>query len=361
MNRKANKSALKENEGISAPEITSANSILKIKESRKKQKSTQEMVTAILSGNITALSQAITLVESKNPKHLEQAHAIIKACLPHANQSVRIGITGVPGVGKSTFIEVFGTYLTEIDKKVAVLAVDPSSSLTKGSILGDKTRMEDLVKNEHAFIRPSPSGTSLGGVARKTRETIVLCEAAGFDTIIIETVGVGQSETAVHSMVDFFLLLKLAGAGDELQGIKRGIIEMADMIAINKADGDNLKSAKLAKVEFNRALHLYPQKASQWQPKVITCSAIKNEGIADVYAIISEYLNLTVDNTYFYKKRNEQNKFWLLQTIEDQLKSDFFNRADIKIELKKQLDLIENNETTPFVAAEYLLSLEKTT
>ena len=353
------KSALKENDGIPTPEITSDNAISKIKESRRQKKSTNDLVTAILKGNITALSQSITLVESKNTKHLEQANAIIKACLPHANKSIRIGITGVPGVGKSTFIEAFGSYLTSIGKKVAVLAVDPSSSITKGSILGDKTRMEDLVKDKNAFIRPSASGTSLGGVARKTRESIILCEAAGFDTIIIETVGVGQSETAVHSMVDFFLLLKLAGAGDELQGIKRGIIEMADAIAINKADGDNAKRAKLAKVEFNRALHLYPIKASKWQPKVITCSAIENQGIQDIYSMISDYLKLTTDNNYFYSKRNEQNKFWLIQTIEDQLKSDFFNNTEIKKELKKQLELIEANETTPFVAAEYLLGLGK--
>lgn len=355
------KSALKENKGVSTPETTNAKAILKIKENRKKQKSTKTIVTAILKGNITALSQAITLVESKNPKHLLQANAIIKACLPYANTSVRIGITGVPGVGKSTFIESFGTYLTGIEKKVAVLAVDPSSSLTKGSILGDKTRMEDLVKNENAFIRPSPSGTSLGGVARKTRETIILCEAAGFNTIIIETVGVGQSETAVHSMVDFFLLLKLAGAGDELQGIKRGIIEMADAIAINKADGDNIKSAKLAKVEFNRALHLYPKKISEWQPKVTTCSAVNNDGIDSIWSVISEYFILTKSSSYFENKRNEQNKFWLLQTIEDQLKTDFFNNIEIKKELKKQLKLIEENKTTPFAAAEYLLDLASKT
>lgn len=353
------KSALKENDGIPNPEITSDNAISKIKESRRHKKTADTLVKAILEGNITALSQSITLVESKNTKHLEQANAIIKACLPHTNTSIRIGITGVPGVGKSTFIEAFGTYLTSIGKKVAVLAVDPSSSITKGSILGDKTRMEDLVKDENAFIRPSPSGTSLGGVARKTRESIILCEAAGFDTIIIETVGVGQSETAVHSMVDFFLLLKLAGAGDELQGIKRGIIEMADAIAINKADGDNAKRAKLAKVEFNRALHLYPIKASKWQPKVITCSAIENQGIEEIYAMITEYLKLTTENNYFYSKRNEQNKFWLIQTIEDQLKSEFFNNTEIKIALKKQLELIEAHKTTPFVAAEYLLGLGK--
>ncbi|MBN2869046.1 MAG: methylmalonyl Co-A mutase-associated GTPase MeaB [Flavobacteriaceae bacterium] len=356
--KETHKSALSEQEGISTSEITNAKAVSKLKAKRKSKRDTQDLINSLLDGNITALSQAITIIESKHTKHQEQAHQIIKACLPHANKSVRIGITGVPGVGKSTFIEAFGNYLTTQDKKVAVLAVDPSSSLTKGSILGDKTRMEDLVKNKNAYIRPSASGESLGGVARKTRETITLCEAAGFDTIIIETVGVGQSETAVHSMVDFFLLLKLAGAGDELQGIKRGIIEMADAIAINKADGDNLKAAKLAKVEFNRALHLYPTKASNWQPKVTLCSGIQSEGIADIWQIITKYLELTKANDYFSLKRNEQNKYWLIQTIEEQLKSDFFNHPTIKIELQKQLTLIEANKTTPFVAAEYLLGLK---
>ncbi len=358
MNLESKKSALKENDGISPPEITNASSISKIKLKRRTQPSAEDLVKAIIKGDITALSRAITLVESRNSKHLEKANAIIKQCLPHANASVRVGITGVPGVGKSTFIEAFGNYLTSVGKKVAVLAVDPSSTLTKGSILGDKTRMEDLVKNKNAFIRPSPSGDSLGGVARKTRETIILCEAAGFDTIIIETVGVGQSETAVHSMVDFFLLLKLAGAGDELQGIKRGIIEMADAIAINKADADNIKRAKLAKVEFNRALHLYPEKASSWQPKVTTCSAINKEGIDTIWDIITEYISITSTNNYFDTKRNEQNKFWLLQTIEEQLKHDFFNHSTIKAELNKQLALIEANKTTPFAAADYLLNLK---
>ena len=352
-----NKSALSEQEGVTSTEMTNADAVLKIKAKRKLQRTTQDLVSAILAGNITALSQAITLVESKNPKHTDQANAIIKACLPHANTSVRIGITGVPGVGKSTFIEAFGTHLTTLNKKVAVLAVDPSSSITKGSILGDKTRMEELVKNSNAFIRPSASGTSLGGVARKTRETIILCEAAGFDTIIIETVGVGQSETAVHSMVDFFLLLKLAGAGDELQGIKRGIIEMADAIAINKADGDNVKRAKMAKVEFNRALHMYPIKDSDWQPKVTLCSALKNDGIDAIWDVILDYITLTKQNNYFNTKRTEQNKFWLLQTIEEQLKSVFFNNPEIKLELNKQLALIEANKTTPFAAADYLLGL----
>lgn len=352
-----NKTALSEQDGVSSPEMTNADAVLKIKARRKLQRTTQDLVSAILKGNITALSQAITLVESKNTKHTDQANAIIKACLPHANTSVRIGITGVPGVGKSTFIEAFGTHLTTLNKKVAVLAVDPSSSITKGSILGDKTRMEELVKNTNAFIRPSASGTSLGGVARKTRETIILCEAAGFDTIIIETVGVGQSETAVHSMVDFFLLLKLAGAGDELQGIKRGIIEMADAIAINKADGDNVKRAKMAKVEFNRALHMYPIKDSDWQPKVTLCSALTNDGIDAIWDVILDYITLTKQNNYFNTKRTEQNKFWLLQTIEEQLKSVFFNNPEIKIELNKQLALIEANKTTPFAAADYLLGL----
>ncbi|OUR95547.1 ATPase/protein kinase [Flavobacteriales bacterium 34_180_T64] len=358
MAKKGKTSALHEQEGVSEPEITSSESIQHIKEKRQKQPSAQDLVADILKGDIIALSRAITLTESANPNHLKKANAIITACLPHANTSVRVGITGVPGVGKSTFIEAFGNYLTTLNRKVAVLAVDPSSSLSKGSILGDKTRMEDLVKNKNAFIRPSPSGNSLGGVARKTRESIILCEAAGFDTIIIETVGVGQSETVVHSMVDFFLLLKLAGAGDELQGIKRGIIEMADAIAINKADGDNLKPAKLAKVEFNKALHLYPPKESEWQPKVTLCSALENEGISETWQLIEAYLELTKSNNFFQHKRNNQNKYWLLQTVEDRLKSDFYNSTEIKKELKIQLQRIEEGKTTPFVAAEYLLRLK---
>lgn len=351
------KSALHEQEGIQPPKTLSRNAAKTIKNKRKKQPSVTDLVTGITSGNITDLSRAITLVESTNATHTAKAHEIITACLPHANTSVRIGITGVPGVGKSTFIEAFGSYLTRMGKKVAVLAVDPSSTLSKGSILGDKTRMEDLVKDKNAFIRPSPSGDSLGGVARKTRETIILCEAAGFDTIIIETVGVGQSETAVHSMVDFFLLLKLAGAGDELQGIKRGIIEMADAIVINKADGDNLKAARAAKVEFNRALHLYPEKDSGWSPKVALCSALKQEGIAEVWQVIQDYIATTTVNHYFEHHRHNQNKFWLLQTIEERLKSDFYTSKKIKAELQTQIELVEAGKTTPFAAAEYLLSL----
>jgi LAO/AO transport system kinase len=359
LSKPSKSSALRETKGVSSQsDITNASSISSIKNKRNVKLDTTALVTKLLQGNITALSRAITLVESSNPKHLQQANTIIKQCLPHANNSIRIGITGVPGVGKSTFIEAFGLHLTGIGKKVAVLAVDPSSSLSKGSILGDKTRMEDLVKHDNAFIRPSASGTSLGGVARKTRESIILCEAAGFDTIVIETVGVGQSETAVHSMVDFFLLLKIAGAGDELQGIKRGIIEMADAIAINKADGDNLKAAKLAKIEFNRALHLYPQKDSKWQPKVSLCSALEREGIDTLWALISDYMTHTTANHYFEDKRTEQNKFWLLQTIEDRLKSDFFNDPTIKAALDTQLQWIADGKTTPFAAAAYLLQLK---
>ena len=350
-------SALQEKDGVSKPETTSKASAEKIKKSRARQNSVNEFVTGVLNGNITFLSKAITLVESTNIKHQQKANEILNCCLPHSNKSIRIGITGVPGVGKSTFIETFGKYLTAQGKKVAVLAVDPSSSVNKGSILGDKTRMEALVTDENAFIRPSPSGTSLGGVAQKTRESIILCEAAGFDTIIIETVGVGQSETVVHSMVDFFLLLKLAGAGDELQGIKRGIIEMADAIVINKADGDNKQNAKIAKVAFNRALHLYPLKESKWQPKVLTASALHNSGIEEIDNMILTYIAITKENAYFNKKRNEQNKFWLLSTIEQQLKTNFYQNPKVKSALQEEIDNLENGKTTPFNAAKRLLDL----
>ena len=350
------KSALSEKDGVSQPETTSKSSAEKIKLSRKKRTTTQEFVSNILAGSIPYLSRAITLVESTNTKHQQQANEILEACLPYANNSIRIGITGVPGVGKSTFIEAFGKHLTSLNKKVAVLAVDPSSSVNRGSILGDKTRMEELVTDKNAFIRPSPSGTSLGGVAQKTRESIILCEAAGFDTIIIETVGVGQSETAVHSMTDFFLLLKLAGAGDELQGIKRGIIEMADAIVINKADSGNEKTAKIAKVEFNRALHLYPPKDSGWQPKVLLASALHYKGIDEIYAMINQYISSAISTSYFQQKRNDQNKYWLLETINQQLKNNFYNNSDIKELLNEELKKLETGKTTPFTAATRLLN-----
>lgn len=354
-NKKNNLSALHEKAGISSPEIISTDAIENIKEFRKKQPSSTQLIEGILSSNITTLSRAITLIESTNPKHLSKANEVIQGCLPFANKSIRIGITGVPGVGKSTFIEAFGKYLTNSGHKVAVLAVDPSSTISHGSILGDKTRMEELVRDENAFIRPSASGETLGGVARKTRETITLCEACGFNIILIETVGVGQSETAVHSMVDFFLLLKIAGAGDELQGIKRGIMEMADAIVINKADGDNIKKANLAKAEFNRALHLFPPKKSGWIPKTSTCSAITHDGIDTVWQTITDYLELVQSNDYFQENRKEQNQFWMMETINEQLKTHFYNQPNITELLETNKKAVHDNRISPFVAAQNLL------
>ena len=342
-------------EGVSKQETTSKIAAKKIKLNRNKIPSTKKFISEILAGNISFLSRAITLIESSNKKHQEKANIILNECLPHANKSIRIGITGVPGVGKSTFIEALGMQLTEKNKKVAVLAIDPSSSINKGSILGDKTRMEELVNNKHAFIRPSPAGSSLGGVAQKTRETIILCEAAGFDTIIIETVGVGQSETMVHSMVDFFLLLKIAGAGDELQGIKRGIIEMADAIIINKADGENIRNASIAKVDFTRALHLYPQKNSGWKPKVLTASALEGTGVNEVMEMIESYISLVKKNNFFVSNRNHQNISWLKAIIEKNLYDSFYKNNKNYIALKKEIELLENNQTTPFSSAKKLL------
>ena len=350
------KSALSEIDGIEQPDTLSIVVVKQIQKLRKKQPSANELIDGILNHDKVALSRAITLVESTNPEHLSKANEVINGCLPSANKSVRIGITGVPGVGKSTFIEAFGKHLTSLGKKVAVLAVDPSSTISHGSILGDKTRMEELVKDENAFIRPSASGETLGGVARKTRESIILCEACGFDTIIIETVGVGQSETAVHSMVDFFLLLKISGAGDELQGIKRGIMEMADAIVINKADGDNINKAKLAKTEFNRALHLFPAKKSGWIPTASTCSSYTKEGINEVWNTISDYLELAKSNNYFQEKRKDQNQFWMMETINEQLKSNFYNHPEIIELIEQNKKAVQNDEMSPFAAAIELLS-----
>jgi LAO/AO transport system kinase len=316
----------------------------------------EEYAKGILQGNRTILSMAITLTESALPVHQDLAQNIIRLCLPYAEKSIRIGITGVPGVGKSTFIESFGTYLTQKEgRKIAILAIDPSSERSKGSILGDKTRMEELSANPLAFIRPSPSSGTLGGVARKTRETIILCEAAGFDTIFIETVGVGQSETAVHSMVDFFLLLMLAGAGDELQGIKRGIMEMADLIAINKADGNNIDKANLALTEYKNALHLFPLPPSKWSPKVLICSALENKGISEIWSQIKDFLKLTRENGYFIQRRNEQAKYWMNETIQDRLKRHFSENENINI-LKKELEeSVMMNKLSSFQAAQILI------
>lgn len=315
------------------------------------QSSANEFVNQITKGNISYLSKAITLIESKNTIHQEKALKIIEKCLPHSNNSVRIGITGVPGVGKSTFIEAFGKHLTNLGKKVAVLAIDPSSSLNKGSILADKTRMELLVNDENAFIRPSPSGDSLGGITRKTRESITLCEAAGFNYIIVETVGVGQSETSVHSMVDFFLLLKLANAGDEIQGIKRGIIEMADLIVINKADGDFEKQANIAKEEFKQALHLFPKKESNWRPEVTTCSALNATGIQSTFNIIETYFKLTQKNGFFHSRRKEQVKQWFFDEINNGLKNRFYQNKKIQTKIELLLSKIEKQEINPYNAA----------
>lgn len=357
MTAKKNISALTEVNGVDQPEAISSSAAKNLVSKRQRNLSAQDLINGISDGNITALSRAITLVESTNPEHQQKASEVISACLPKANNSVRIGITGVPGVGKSTFIEAFGKYLTGMGKKVAVLAVDPSSSLSHGSILGDKTRMEELVKDENAFIRPSASGETLGGVARKTRETITLCEAFGFDTIIIETVGVGQSETAVHGMTDFFLLLQIAGAGDELQGIKRGIMEMADAIVINKADGDNIKKAKLAKTEFGRALHYFPQKDSGWMPTALTCSAITKDGIPEIWEIVSAYLALTQENGFFEKRRSEQNLEWMHEAINEQLKLNFYNDEKVASTLDDIRNKVMEHRLSPFSAAQELLKL----
>ncbi|WP_109298861.1 methylmalonyl Co-A mutase-associated GTPase MeaB [Aquimarina sp. AU474] len=347
------------NSSSKVPSSTNKQAIGVFKKNQQKNVSVQHIFNAIIAKDTTSLSRGITLIESTQQTHFKKAQQLIEKCLPYTNNSIRIGITGVPGVGKSTFIEALGNVLIEQGKKVAVLAVDPSSTISKGSILGDKTRMESLVRSPKAFIRPSPSGNSLGGVAQKTRESIILCEAAGYDVIIIETVGVGQSETAVHSMVDFFLLLKLAGAGDELQGIKRGIIEMADAIVINKADGDNLNRAKEAKNQFRKALHLYPLAESSWSPEVMVCSALKNTGIQEIWKLIQKYLEVTHKNGFFEENRKQQNKFWLVQTIEEQLKTSFYNHPAIQSELDSQIELVLQHKITPFAAARYLLNLSK--
>lgn len=317
--------------------------------------SVAELVEGILKGDVTMLSRGVTLVESLSPEHRAMAQEVIEKCLPHSGRSRRIGITGVPGAGKSTSIDVFGLHLLKRGGKLAVLAIDPSSERTKGSILGDKTRMEKLSVHPGAFIRPSPSAGSLGGVARKTRETIVLCEAAGYNNIFVETVGVGQSETAVHSMVDFFLLIQLAGTGDELQGIKRGIMEMADGIVINKADGDNIERANLAMAQFKSALRLFPTPASGWSPEVLTYSGYYEIGIAEVWKMIDSYFDFVKANGYFDVKRAEQSRFWMYETINEQLHRHFYNNPRIKQLLAEGEALVLDHRRTSFAAAKTVL------
>ena len=323
---------------------------------RRRQLSVAEMVEGIVKGDITILSQAVTLVESINPDHQAKAQEVIEKCLPYSGSSIRIGISGVPGAGKSTSIDVFGTHVLErTGGKLAVLAIDPSSERTKGSILGDKTRMEKLSVHPKSFIRPSPSAGSLGGVARKTRETIILCEAAGFDKIFVETVGVGQSETACHSMVDFFLLIQLAGTGDELQGIKRGIMEISDGICINKCDGENVDRCHMAATNFRNALHFFPKPDSGWLPKVLCYSGFYGTGVKEVWDMIYEYIDFVKQNGYFQYRRNEQSKYWMYETINEQLRNNFYNNADIKAMLNNAEKSVLNGEKTSFAAAGDLL------
>lgn len=350
---------LKVNEGILQPPPVSEDSVQRFLQKRRKRFTAEEYARGILEGNIPMLSQAVTMVESSRSDHQEVAREIIRLCLPHSGNSVRVGITGVPGAGKSTFIEALGRILTGEGHKLAVLAIDPSSERTRGSILGDKTRMEELSGDPRAYIRPSPSAGSLGGVARKTRETVVLCEAAGFDTIFIETVGVGQSETAVHSMTDFFLLIMIAGAGDELQGIKRGIMEMADLVAINKSDGGNLSRAQLAATQYKNALHLFPAKASGWDPRVLTCSALEKSGIREIWETIDQYRLMTTANGWFASNRSRQSAWWMYETIHERLEQAFFQRPGMKQMIADMEERVKNSELTSFEAANLLMEAFK--
>lgn len=342
------------NSGVEQP--STVNPYLKRGRYKRHEYTVDEMVEGILKGNVTVLSQAVTLIESVNPDHQQKAQEVIEKCLPYSGKSLRIGISGVPGAGKSTSIDQFGVHvLDRFGGKLAVLAIDPSSERSKGSILGDKTRMEKLSLRDEAFIRPSPTAGSLGGVARKTRETIILCEAAGYDKIFVETVGVGQSETACHSMVDFFLLIQLAGTGDELQGIKRGIMEIADGIVINKCDGNNVDKCHIAATNFRNALHFFPPSDSGWQPKVLCYSGFYGTGIKEVWDMIYEYFDFVKQNGYFTYRRNEQSKYWMYETINEHLRGSFYNNPLIQQKLKVSEDAVLGGTKTSFVAAKELL------
>lgn len=343
------------NSGIEQP--SSVNPYLKRKP-KKRQLSVAEYVEGIVKGDVTILSRAVTLVESVKPEHQAIAQEVIEKCLPYSGNSVRVGISGVPGAGKSTSIDVFGLHVLEkYGGKLAVLAIDPSSERSKGSILGDKTRMEKLSVHPKSFIRPSPSAGSLGGVARKTRETIVLCEAAGFDKIFVETVGVGQSETAVHSMVDFFLLIQLAGTGDELQGIKRGIMEMADLMVITKADGENIHKAELAQTQFQGALRLFPVPESGWRPKVYTSSAVARTGLEEVWKGVEEYLDHIQKNGYFQHNRNRQNKYWMYESINEALRGSFYRDPAVEASIGAYEKRVLEDKISSFIAAKELLEI----
>ncbi len=349
------KSTLSVNRGVNQPLSVNAASMKSFKTRRRNKISLARYRDGVLEGDISILSRAITLVESSLPEHQDMALELIDELLDKSGNSVRIGITGVPGVGKSSFIESFGQMLIQAGRRLAVLAVDPSSELSGGSILGDKTRMEDLSSSPSAFIRPSPSGGSIGGVAKKTRESIILCEAAGFDTIIVETVGVGQSETAVKYMVDFFLLLMLAGAGDELQGIKRGIMEMADLIAITKSDGNNIISAELARTRYQDALHLFPPPASGWIPRVGACSSLKNEGLDEINQALNEYVKLTMNSGYFKKNRKDQSLYWMNESIDRQLREGFYRDTLVARNLEVVRKDVVEGRISSFMAAKKLI------
>lgn len=336
--------------------VSQHNPYLKRGRFARRHLSIDEYVDGILKGNTSILGQAVTLVESTKPEHQQMAQEVIEKCLPYSGKSLRIGISGVPGAGKSTSIDEFGLHvLKEYGGKLAVLAIDPSSERTKGSILGDKTRMEKLSVHPDSFIRPSPSAGSLGGVARKTRETIILCEAAGYDKIFVETVGVGQSETACHSMVDFFLLIQLAGTGDELQGIKRGIMEMADGIVINKCDGDNVDNCHLAARQFQNALHLFPAPESGWSPQVLCYSGFYGTGIKEIWDMIYAYADFVKKNGFFNRRRNEQAKYWMYESINEHLRNSFYQNPTIATLLSAQEKQVLQGQRTSFAAAGQLL------
>jgi LAO/AO transport system kinase len=350
-------SALSVQPGVASPQQP-ADLIARLRSRRRHRPSKREYIEGLLEGKRTILAQAITLIESSRPEDTELAQDILEACLPHSGNSVRVGITGVPGVGKSSVIEALGVHLTrDRGNRVAVLAIDPSSQVSHGSILGDKTRMEALANDERAFIRPSPSGGSLGGVSRRTRETMLLCEAAGYRNVIVETVGVGQSETTVRSMVDFFLLLMLAGAGDELQGMKRGIMEMTDLIAINKADGMNKRRAELATREYEGALRLFPTPETGWVTRVVTCSAINRDGIAALWDIVLEHDQYMKQTGWFESSRRAQVKSWMYETIEYGLREQFRNNPVVRQKLPEYERQVVEGRLSSFRAAQRLLDL----
>ncbi|MCL1974485.1 MAG: methylmalonyl Co-A mutase-associated GTPase MeaB [Bacteroidetes bacterium] len=348
-------SALFIHEGVPQPPVVNPQASFFYKKNQTPEHATQTYINGIRSGNVSLLSQAITLLESTRSDHQQIAHSVLEACLPFSGNSMRIGITGVPGAGKSTFIESFGSCLTQRGHKLAVLAIDPSSERSKGSILGDKTRMERLAGDPKAFIRPTPNAGSLGGVARKTRESVILCEAAGYNVIFIETVGVGQSEVAVHSMTDFFLLLMISGAGDELQGIKRGIMEMADLIVINKADGENVPKASLAQALYQNALHLFPPTGSGWTPAVLTASAMEHTGLDTILQKINDYFTLIRANGYMEQKRRQQARYWMNETINETLRNRFFGNPQMETLLPVYEQKVLEGSLDSFAAAAALI------